>query len=100
MFIAGSSFPLVLRKQLRKTDSGDASCLVEPGEAAEDHDDEHGCGSERQPAGVGADVSGLDAADERAEAFGACACGHAGGLDEEAFDAELEAETGEHEDEA
>ena len=49
-----------------------------------DHDGEDGGGSEGEPAGVGADVAGLDAADEGAEAEGA-----GGGSGAEAVDEEL-----------
>ena len=48
--------------------------LVRPEGSAEDHDKDDGRGAEGQPAGVGANVSGLDAAGERAEAAGG-SCG-------------------------
>ncbi len=41
-----------------------SDALVHPEGAAEDHDEQNGGGSQCEPAGVGANVSGLDAADK------------------------------------
>src|SRR5277367_5163602 len=74
-----------------------SSSLVHPDGTAKDHDEQNGGGSECEPAGIGTDIAGLNAANQGTKTSGGCASGCSGAVDDAAVDESAKEEAAEHE---